>query len=185
MAPDKLLETERLILRPWRESDLLPFAKITSDPEVMRFFPKLLSVEETHEMIGRLQGQMRDNGFTFFATELKSNSELIGFIGLIRTSFKAHFTPAVEIGWRLAKAHWNKGLATEGARRALEHGFVDHGLSEIVSLTATQNAPSRKVMEKIGMTRDLKDDFDHPRVPEGHELKRHVLYRLKREHWQG
>lgn len=175
------LETERLILRPWRDSDLEPFSRITADPEVMRYFPKTLTLDETRETIERLKAQQRDNGFTFFATDLKSSGELIGFIGLIRTHFEAHFTPAVEVGWRLAKEYWNKGLATEGAKRALRFGFEDHALEEIVSLTATQNLPSRRVMEKIGMTRDLAGDFDHPRVPAGHELVRHVLYRIQRK----
>lgn len=174
------LETPRLTLREWQPEDLEPFAALTSDPEVMRFFPKLLSREETALMIARQMQHQAEHGFCFFAAELKATSRCIGFIGLLRTFFEAPFTPCVEVGWRLAKEHWNQGLATEGAKRSLEHGFNDLHFPEIVSLTATQNLPSMRVMEKIGMKRDLAGDFDHPRVPEGHSLRRHVLYRIQR-----
>jgi RimJ/RimL family protein N-acetyltransferase len=152
-------KTERLILRRWRESDREPFARLNSDPRVMQFFPRTLSAEESNLLV--------DHSF-------------VGFVGLAIPGFSSHFTPCVEIGWRLAAACWGRGLATEGAREIVRQAFEVHGLEELVSFTVPANVRSRRVMEKLGMTRSAADDFDHPKIPEGDPLRRHVLYRLRR-----
>lgn len=172
-----MIETERLILRPWRDADREPFARITADPRVMEFFPTILRREESDLLIERCVAHYRQHGFTFFAAELRATGELIGFIGLARTPMP-HLVPLVEIGWRLAFQHWNRGLATEGARASLRYGFEQLNLPEIVAFTATVNVRSRRVMEKLGMTHDAADDFDHPGIPSGNPLQRHVLYRI-------
>jgi ribosomal-protein-alanine N-acetyltransferase len=130
-------------------------------------------------MILRNQAHMAQHGFGFFAVELRDTGELIGLAGLSHVPFEAHFTPCVEIGWRLAAAHWNRGLATEAARECLRYGFEHLALAEVVAFTVPANQRSRRVMEKLGMTRNAADDFDHPRLPEGHPLRRHVLYRTR------
>jgi RimJ/RimL family protein N-acetyltransferase len=172
-----MIATPRLLLRDWKEEDRAPFAAMNADAEVMRYFPSLLTGEETNALLERNAAHFERHGFGLWAAELSITSEFIGFIGLTVPQFQAHFTPCVEIGWRLATGYWNKGLATEGAIAVLRFGFESLGLDEIVSFTATENLPSRRVMEKIGMTRNQEDDFDHPRLPEGHKLRRHVLYR--------
>jgi RimJ/RimL family protein N-acetyltransferase len=173
-----ILETERLILREWRESDADPFARMNADPRVMEFFPALLSRQASDLLLDRINAHFRRHGFGLFAAELRREGTFIGFIGITIPDFQAHFTPCVEIGWRLAAEHWNQGLATEGARRVAQYAFEGLGSSEIVSFTVPANLPSRRVMEKLGMTHDPMDDFDHPKLPEGHPLRRHVLYRL-------
>jgi RimJ/RimL family protein N-acetyltransferase len=172
------LETERLFLRDWRESDADAFAAMNADPRVMKFFPAPLSRQESDLLLDRIKGHFRRHGFGPFTAELRLDRAFIGFIGLSIPDFQAHFTPCVEIGWRLAAEHWNKGLATEGARRAAQYAFESLGVREIVSFTAPANLPSRRVMEKLGMTHDPIDNFDHPKLPEGHPLRRHALYRL-------
>ncbi|HVJ85684.1 MAG TPA: GNAT family N-acetyltransferase [Caulifigura sp.] len=174
------LKTERLILRPWRPSDRDAFAALNSDPRVMEFFPALLSREESDAGVDRVNAHFAEHGYGWWAVEVPGEAEFIGFIGLWHPNIDVHFTPCVEIGWRLAYDYWGRGYAPEGARAALEFGFGTLGLSEIVSYTATVNLRSRRVMEKIGMMRDEQGDFDHPRVPEGHLLRRHVLYRKRR-----
>lgn len=172
------IETDRLILRAWKKEDLLPFAKLNASPQVMEHFPKTLSLEETQTLITNLQDRFIKNGFSFFATELKATKEFIGFIGLNIPGYVTPFTPCVEIGWRIDTEFWNKGYATEGALACLNYGFETLGLKEIVSFTATTNKPSEKVMQKIGMTRDLAGDFDHPSLDPDHPLSRHILYRI-------
>jgi RimJ/RimL family protein N-acetyltransferase len=174
------IETPRLLLRAWRDADREPFARLAADPRVMEFLPARLTRPESNAMVDRAQANLARDGFTLFAAELRRTGEFIGFIGLSRPSFEAHFTPCVEIGWRLAVEHWNQGLATEGARAVLRIAFEEAGLEEIVSFTVPANLRSRRVMEKLGMTHDPADDFDHPRLPPGHPLRRHVLYRLRR-----
>jgi len=171
------LTTGRLMLRRWRDSDREPFARINADPRVMQFFPATLSRKESDSLIERAEAHFAARGFGPFAAELRESGRLAGFIGLFAPSFEAHFTPCVEIGWRLDADLWNRGLATEGAREVLRFAFEEVGLPEVVSFTAPANRPSRRVMEKIGMTYDPAGDFDHPRIPEGHPLRRHVLYR--------
>lgn len=172
------IATPRLRLRRWKPGDREPFARLNADAQVMRFFPKTLSPAESDEMAERIERGFALRGFGFYAVELRESESFIGFIGLSVPAFEAHFTPCVEIGWRLAEQHWNRGLATEGARAAVAHAFEKLKIRELVAFTAEQNAPSRRVMEKLGMTRDPADDFDHPVLPEGHALRRHVLYRL-------
>lgn len=172
-----MLETKRLILRTWQSSDLEPFAQLNADPEVMRFFPSTLSRAESDTLVERIQAHHRIHGFSLWAVEEKATGNFMGFIGLNIPSFEVHFTPTVEIGWRLAQPFWGKGYATEGAKQALDYGFTILALPEIVSFTATVNKPSIAVMERLGMSRTESDDFDHPRLPPGHPLQRHVLYR--------
>jgi len=174
------LETERLILRPWREADREPFARLNADPAAMEFFPARLSRAESDQGVDRIEKHFRDHGFGLFAVEVRLDGAFIGFIGLNVPRFVAHFTPCVEIGWRLAAQYWGQGLATEGARAALRYGFETAALDEIVAFTVPENLRSRRVMEKLGMTHDSVDDFDHPNLPESHPMCRHVLYRLKR-----
>ncbi len=173
------LVTERLLLREWRDGDAEPFARLNADPRVMEFFPATLTRAESDAMIGRARAHFARHGWGMWAAELRGTGEFIGYIWLNVPSFEAHFTPCVEIGWRLAAEHWNRGLATEGAREALRCGFGELGLREIVAFTAPGNMRSRRVMEKLGMRRDAAEDFDHPRMAEGHPLRRHVLYRIR------
>jgi 3-dehydroquinate dehydratase/shikimate dehydrogenase len=146
----------------------------------MEFFPATLSREESDQMAKRMQTKIEELGWGWWAVSAPGVAYFIGFIGmgsLDKANFPAHFVPAVEVGWRLDFDHWGKGYATEGALACLKYGFETLGLSEIVAFTAVQNARSRAVMERIGMHRNPKDDFDHPKLPEGHPLRRHVLYR--------
>jgi RimJ/RimL family protein N-acetyltransferase len=177
---DQLL-TARLVLRRWCADDHAPFARINADPRVMRHFPAPLSRAESDALIERAEAHFTLRGFGPFATELRETGQLAGFIGLVVPSFEAHFTPAVEIGWRLDADLWNQGLATEGAREVLRYAFEELLLPEVVSFTVPANLASRRVMEKIGLAHDPADDFDHPRFPDGHPLRRHVLYRKKAE----
>ena len=174
-----MLETERLILRRWQDSDREPFAEMNADPRVMEFFPDCLTREESDQLIENIESHFDNRGFGLFATELKAESKLVGFIGLHVASFQAHFTPCVEIGWRIAASYWGKGLATEGSREVIRYAFEWLRLENLVSFTVPENVPSRRLMEKLGMTHNPVDDFDHPRLPPGHRLRRHVLYRLK------
>ena len=178
-AMGQILLTEWLVLRNWRESDLDEFAEMNADPEVMRFFPALLSREQSREMMQRIQEHFDAHGFGLFAAEEKESGELAGYVGLKAPSFEAPFMPCIEIGWRLRKKFWNRGLATEGARAALAYGFRVLGLEEIVAFAVPANAPSLRVMEKLGMTHYPQEDFDHPRLPAGHPLQRHLLYRVR------
>jgi len=175
--------TERLILRQWRDSDRQPFQDMNADPRVMEFMPGLLAPEDTDELIRRIELHFQRHGFGPFAAELCEDQSFLGYIGLYVPTFDAPFTPAVEIGWRLAAGHWGRGLATEGARAVLRYAFEDLGLDSLVSFTVPQNIRSIRVMEKLGMTHDPSGDFDHPRLPEGHVLRRHVLHRLNRRDW--
>jgi len=172
------LQTRRLLLRRWRESDRIPFQAINADPRVMEFLPALLTPTQSGALFDRIQAHFGRHGFGPFAVELLENSTFIGYIGAFVPEFDAHFTPAVEIGWRLAFNSWGRGLATEGARAVVDYAFSYLGLESLVSFTVPANLRSRRVMEKLGMTHDPRDDFDHPRLPEGHPLRRHVLYRL-------
>jgi RimJ/RimL family protein N-acetyltransferase len=167
------------VLRAWRDEDLAPFAAMNADPRVMEHFPSVLTREESDAMVGRIRAAMEKNGFGFWAVEVPGVADFVGFIGLSIPSFAAPFMPCVEIGWRIAVEHWDKGIATEGARAALDAAFGELGLSEVVSFTVTGNTRSRRVMERLGMRHDAREDFDHPNVPEGHPLRRHVLYRIR------
>lgn len=178
--PDRFLRTDRLLLRPWREADLAPFAAINADPEVMAHFPAPLDRAASDATVARIRAHFDRHGFGLWAVEVPGAAAFIGFVGLSTAAFEARFTPCVEVGWRLARDHWGRGYATEAARASLRFGFERLGLDEVVSFTAEANARSRAVMERIGMTRSPGDDFDHPSLPEGHRLRRHVLYRAGR-----
>jgi ribosomal-protein-alanine N-acetyltransferase len=175
--------TDRLTLRPWHDEDLEPFAAMNADPRVREFFPGTLMYEESAQSVQLIRDHFRRHGFGLWAVEVIGGPPFIGFIGLAHPSFDAPFTPCVEVGWRLAFNAWGRGYATEGARAAVAFGFEELGLDEIVSMTAAGNARSRRVMERLGMTQNPADDFDHPNVAEGHPLRRHVLYRVRRAAW--
>jgi RimJ/RimL family protein N-acetyltransferase len=173
------LTTQRLVLRQWRDDDFTPFAAMNADPQVMRHFPKALDRAESDTVATRIRDGMARRGFGLWAVEVPGIAPFIGFVGLSVPGFEAHFTPCVEIGWRLARAHWGKGYATEAALATRDDGFQRVGLAEIVSFTIAANTPSQDVMRRIGMTHDPADDFDHPSLPPGNPMRRHVLYRLK------
>jgi RimJ/RimL family protein N-acetyltransferase len=174
-----IIATDRLILRNWQPADRVPFAELNSDSRVMQFMPGALSRAESDELAARISEHLARNAFGLYAAELRSTRAFIGFIGLSVPRFTAHFTPCVEIGWRLQHEYWRQGLATEGARAVAHHAFNDLRLPALVSFTVPQNLRSRRIMEKLLMTYDPADDFDHPTMPEGHPLRRHVLYRLQ------
>jgi RimJ/RimL family protein N-acetyltransferase len=184
MEEQPTLATQRLLLRAWKTSDIDAFVELNADPEVMRYMPSCVDREGTEQMVGRMQTHIKQHGFGLWAVERKEIGDFIGFIGLMVPSFTAHFTPCVEIGWRLAKHTWNQGLATEGARAALSYGFENLQLNEILSLTALINLPSQRVMQKIGMTRRVEDNFEHPYFKGEHPLRAHLLYRLLKQEWQ-
>jgi ribosomal-protein-alanine N-acetyltransferase len=178
-----VIRTDRLLLRPWRPADRQPFARLNADPEVMEFFVSPLTREQSDAFVDRIEAGFAEHGFGVWAVEEVATGGFIGFTGLLHQTFEASFTPAFEIGYRLARHAWGHGYATEAAREAVRFGFEQAGLPEIVSMTAVGNVRSRAVMHKLGMTYDPADDFDHPRVPDGHPLKRHVLYRLTAQRW--
>ncbi|TIP51017.1 MAG: GNAT family N-acetyltransferase [Mesorhizobium sp.] len=176
------LTTERLILRPWRDKDRSPMARIYGDADVSRFYPKVMTVEETNVEIDLAIERARTNGFHFGAAELKGSGETVGMIGLdvlsetLQAAVPSH--PRVEIAWVLAKEHWGKGLAPEGARAWLDYAW-SIGLPEVIARTAKENAPSQKVMQKIGMIYDPADDHENPEIGEGHWLRSRVVYRKR------
>lgn len=175
------LATERLLLREWRESDRRPYAELNADPEVMRHFPSTLTEQQSGEMIDRIVAAWNDRGYGLWAVERVDTSDFIGFVGLTSPAWQASLTPCIEVGWRLARRHWGHGFAPEAALAALEWGFanLDPPDDQIVSFTTEANLNSRRVMDKIGMVRDVDADFDHPLLPDWVE-RRHVLYRIDR-----
>lgn len=175
------LETPRLLLRQWQESDLEPFAAMNADAQVMEFFPARLDAEKSREMVQHIQEHFKREGFGLWALELRKSAEFIGFVGLSKPSFQAHFTPCVEIGWRLAQRFWGQGYAPEAAREVIRAGFEQVKLPEIVSFTAAVNTKSIRVMQKLGMHSRPEENFLHPRLADGHPLQLHVLYRISRE----
>jgi RimJ/RimL family protein N-acetyltransferase len=177
------LKTDRLLLRQWTDADREPYAALNADPVVMEHFPAPMTREMSDAMVDKLAADLEERGFGLWALEVVETGQFIGFTGLSVPSFEAHFTPAVEIGWRLSKDAWGNGYASEAARASLAHAFGPVGLDEVVSFTATTNKPSQRVMQRIGMSHDEADDFDHPRVEPGHRLERHVLYRITRSQW--
>jgi RimJ/RimL family protein N-acetyltransferase len=172
------LSSGRICLRRWRDEDREAFAAMNSDPRVMEFFRSSLSRVESDAMVDRIQKHFNEHDFGLWAIEVPDVASFIGFAGLDVARFSAPFTPCVEVGWRLAFEHWGRGYATEAARLALGYGFGTLALSEVVSFTSATNHRSRAVMERLGMRRDPAEDFDYPSLPEGHPLRRHVLYRL-------
>ncbi len=174
------LRTERLVLRRWRAADREPFAALNADPVVMEHFVAPLARAESDDLVDRIEDHFDQEGWGLWAVEVTETSRFIGFTGLWPATFEAHFTPAVEVGWRLAQEGWGRGYATEAARASLRDGFERFAFDEVVSMTSLTNTRSQRVMQKLGMTRDPADDFDHPNVPDGHRIQRHVLYRLAR-----
>lgn len=172
------IETERLLLRRWRDRDREPFAALCADHRVMEFFPSTQTREQADAVIDRMSSHIERHGFGFWALEDRASGEFLGFTGLWNVSFTAPFTPAVEIGWRLAHRFWGKGYASEAARASLAFGFDTLRLAEIISFAVLANQRSRRVMERIGMIPDPSGDFDHPNLLAGHPLQRHALYRL-------
>lgn len=172
------LRTDRLLLRRWRPEDRDPFAALNADPVVMEHFVSCPTRSESDGLVDQVEDHFDREGYGLWAVEVTDTGRFAGFVGLWPATFDAPFTPAVEVGWRLAQHAWGSGYATEAARTAVADGFERVGLDEIVSMTSVGNTRSRRVMEKLGMTRDPDDDFDHPNVPLGHPIRRHVLYRL-------
>ncbi|MCO6060076.1 GNAT family N-acetyltransferase [Pseudomonas sp. MOB-449] len=178
------LNTPRLRLRAWRDDDLPAFAGLNADPEVMRHFPACMSQEESAALAMRIRRHSLQYGFGQWVVEHRGDGGFVGVVGLQTVNFAEHFTPAVEIGWRLMPRYWGQGLASEAAQAALAFGFEALQLAEIVAFTVPANLRSQAVMQRIGMQRDPDGDFEHPLLPEGHALRRHVLYRLGRAEWE-
>ena len=179
----KILETDRLILRTWSDHDLQPMLEINQDPKVMEYFPGLQDLEVTKNFIAKVNNHFDKYGYSLYATVRKDTDEFIGFLGLLMAGFEACFTPATEIGWRLSTKHWGQGFATESAAVVLDYAFRELKLPEIVSFTSAGNAKSIRVMQKIGLQHNARDDFDHPKLDDASILKRHVLYRLTRQYY--
>ena len=173
-----IIETSRVLLRSWTEADVEPWARMNADPRVMEFFLRTYSREESIATATLIREQFARDGYGWFVAEVKDRFPFAGVIALVDVPFQAHFTPAHEIGWRFLPEAWGQGYATEGARAALDFAFGQLGWREVVAMTATTNVRSQRVMERLGMTHDPKDDFDHPRIPKDHPINRHVLYRI-------
>ena len=184
MPVEPELRTPRLLLRRWRDTDRPLFAALNADPLVMEHFPAPLGPNESDDLVDRIEAGFEERGWGLWAVEVPGATPFAGFVGLNPATFDAPFTPAVEVGWRLAREHWGRGYATEGARAALSFGFDELALDEIVSFTSDGNSRSRRVMERLGMRRDPADDFENPNLPDGDALRPHVLYRLDRARWQ-
>jgi RimJ/RimL family protein N-acetyltransferase len=178
------IRTDRLMLRGWRHADRGRFAELNADPQVAEFLGGPLDRDASDALVDRILVRWDSDGHGLWAVERVEDGRFLGFVGLAAPSFDAVFSPCVEVGWRLAREAWGRGYATEAARAALRFGFVELDLDEIVSFTTVANVRSRAVMERLGMTRDPVDDFDHPSFPDGHPIRPHVLYRLGRERWR-
>lgn len=175
--------TARLILRPWRAADREPFAALNADREVMRYFPSVLTRTESDGLADHVQASFEANGYGPWAIEVPGLADFVGVVGLEPVTFNAPFAPAVEVLWRLSRGAWGHGYATEAARECCRIAFEVLRLPEIVSFTVPNNTRSRAVMKRIGMTHEPAADFLHPKLPEGHPLRPHVLYRLTAEQW--
>jgi RimJ/RimL family protein N-acetyltransferase len=185
MMARRLIEpsTSRLLLRQWRQRDRTPFAALNADPLVMEHFPALLTRDQSDAMVDRCVEQIRCDGYGLWAIEVRTSGEFIGFVGLAVPTWEAAFTHCTEICWRLARSAWGHGYATEAANAALATAFCAVGLDDVVSFTTTRNLRSQHVMQRIAMTRDPSEDFNHPRVADG-PLRRHLLYRISRADWE-
>lgn len=181
MTGQHVIETDRLVLRHWRDGDLDEFARMSLDTRVMEFFPTIQDRQTCVETIAWITDCIDQNGFGFLVAEIKGGAPFIGFVGLSVPSFTTSFTPCVEVGWRLATEYWGKGYASEAARASLQYGFDHVGLEEIVSFCVAKNYRSRAVMERVGMKRDEANDFDHPSLEENSPLRQHVLYRINKD----
>lgn len=179
-----MLDTPRLVLRPWRGDDFVPFRALNADIKVMEYFPAPLSAAQSDALAERLNSEITRRGYGFWAVEVKGGAPFIGFVGLSVPGFTAPFTPCVEIGWRLARDHWHQGYAQEAARASLQYGFTELALGEILAFTTVKNKRSRRLMERLGMVHNKAEDFDHPLLAPDHKLRQHVLYRLTRAAWE-
>lgn len=173
------IRTERLLMREWRDDDLAPFAALNADPRVTEFFASSFSPTESDDLVESIRSCWRERRYGLWALERTETGAFIGYTGLWPAEFEAPFTPAVEVGWRLAPEHWGHGFATEAGHEAVRYGFETVRLAEIVSFTAGGNARSRRVMERLGLRRDLDGDFAHPAMSPGHPARAHVLYRVR------
>jgi len=173
----KVIETDRLILRTWKDKDCAEYFRINQDPKVLEHLPGPLTMDEANDFIMRMRKQWDEKNYTIWAAEEKYAGKFIGFIGLSYLNWGEPFEPCVEIGWRLGSEHWGKGYATEGAKAALEYGFDVCRLEEIVAITVPANTRSQRVMDKIGLIRDMEADFAHPKLPADHRLSQHIFYR--------
>ncbi|MFJ2193040.1 GNAT family N-acetyltransferase [Kitasatospora sp. NPDC087861] len=173
------LRTDRLLIRPWRDTDLAPWAAMNADPEVREHLGDVLTREQSDASVARFQAESAARGYGWLAVEVRATGEFVGFAGLDDVDEGLPFT-GVEIGWRLARAAWGHGYATEAARAVLAHGFGTLGLAEILAVTTATNLRSQAVMRRLGMTSDSADDFEDPDAPEG-PLRPNVLFRLRRE----
>lgn len=172
------IETDRLILRQWTKDDLTPFILMNQNPEVMKYFPKISTPEETENLYNIIIQEFSQSGYGLYATEEKQSGSFIGFIGFHFTKLDLDFCPSIEIGWRLNNLYWNKGYATEGAKACLEHGFKFLNFDEIYSFTSIENKQSQRVMQKIGLK--FNQYFNHPAVTENHPLEKHICYYIHR-----
>ena len=177
MKDNYIFKSKRLGFRNWTKEDLTEFAKINADSEVMKYFPNMLTLQETSEFIVRLQKHYKNNGYNYFATEIMDTRELIGFIGLAYQEYETEFNPATDIGWRLKKSAWGKGYASEGAKRCLEFAFGELGLEKIVSTCTIRNKKSENVMKKLGMIK--KGEFKHPKLDKYHDYQKCVWYEIE------
>jgi RimJ/RimL family protein N-acetyltransferase len=176
--------TERLLLRQWRPADREPFAAMNADAAVMAHFPAPLTRDQSDQLVEAIEAAWARDGFGLWAVEVDGAAPFVGFVGLAVPGFEAPFTPAVEIGWRLDRRHWGRGYATEAGHSVLAAAFGELGLDEVVSFTSLENVRSQRVMARLGLHHDPADDFDNPRMPAGHRLVRHVLYRVTRADWE-
>lgn len=177
------IQTPRLILRPWQDTDRPAFFAMSADPGLQEFLIPMTTRAMTDAWIDRQVAHQAEHGFCFWAVEAREDAAFVGAVGLFQVAYEAHFTPAVELGWRIARPFWGRGYAPEAAAASVRHGFEALHLPAIVANASVGNARSRRVMEKLGMARDPADDFDHPRLPEGSPVRRQVLYRLTRDAW--
>lgn len=182
MTPKTVIITERLIIRHWKDDDSEPFIEMNSDPQVMKYFPDIMSKEQTFQFVSRITQHFEEHGYGLFAVQEKACGEFIGFIGFSHPRFESYFTPCVEIGWRLCAKYWGKGLATEGARACLEYGFTTLNFDKVYSFTAVPNIPSVNVMKKIGLKHI--GEFNHPMLNEESWLSRHLLYCITVDEWE-
>jgi ribosomal-protein-alanine N-acetyltransferase len=183
VPPGPELTSDRLLLRRWRDEDREPFAAMNADPEVMRHFESPLTRRQSDALIDQVEAGFEADGFGFWAVQTHAGA-FIGCVGIARSTADAHFTPAVEMAWRLGRRFWGQGYATEAAARSLDFAFGPAALDEVVAFTAATNERSRALMARLGMQRDPAEDFEHPRVAPGHPLREHVLFRMPAASWR-
>ena len=182
MEQTGIIETDRLILRQWKDSDRKPFAELNSDAEVMKHFPNILDESGSKQLVERLKAHIDEKGWGFWAVELKDTKDFIGLVGINSPSDNLPFIPSIEVGWRLSRKFWGRGYATEAAKASLKFAFENLAADEIVSFTTVQNKPSQSVMKRIGMV-NVQENFQHPSVAVGSRHREHVLFKITKEEW--